>query len=891
MLELKTYQRQSLSSLQAFLRRCRTKSVAEAFAETLAEQEREAVPYQAIFGETPAVCLRIPTGGGKTLLAAHCIAAAGSTLLDSDAPVALWLTPSDTIRTQTLEALANVRHPYRQALAHYFGDRVRVCDLDTLQTVGPQEVGKSAIVVVATIQSLNVSNTAQRNVYAFFEELAPHFADIPASVQQGLEKVTAEDLENQQYLTSTDLGRVKFSIANWLHMQRPVVIVDEAHNNRTERFFQTLGRVAPSCIIELTATPVPGNNVLHHVSAQELKAEQMIKLPIVLAEHPQGWQDCVADAIRTRDQLEQAAVNEPDYVRPIVLIQAAPKGGDATVDVVRQYLIDEQKIGEVQIAVATGSQKELDGIDLFDRACQIRYVITVEALKEGWDCSFAYVLASLQSVKSAKDVEQLLGRVLRMPYARLRQNEALNKAYAHIIASTFAEAASVLADKMVTNMGFEKFEAASAVLPQGTLPLTGGQGKGPAAAIPDCTILLSQAPDTTHWPDDLKSAIAVHPNSQGVTVVVPGSTAHETVKKVQEFMSKTVPAREREKVQGQFDSFYATKRALQAPAELGESFAPVPQLCLELDGHLETVERETLTSLGDWNLATQPVQLAGFSITETVNTFEITVDGAKIKWGLADTAQLHLDDAPSHVSQADLVSWLDHRLRQPDVSQPQMQKYLLRLVEHLIHDTGKTLTALVRARFQLAQAVEAEIKRLREGATRHGFQLRLGDMAVPTPDQMQFHSFRFQPGQYPARNVYHGAFEFKKHFYPVIHDLREKTPGGAYSEEFLCAMAIDSHPKVRYWVRNIERERKLAFWLPTASDYFYPDFVAELTDGRILAVEYKGQQLATNDDSKEKEQVGRQWEASSQGRCIFLMAIKTDEQGRDVAGQIRNKLD
>jgi type III restriction enzyme len=153
MLELKTYQQLSLSTLQSFLWRCRTKDVADAFAETLVEQEREIVPYQAIFGETPAVCLRIPTGGGKTLLAAHCIAVAGSTLLDSDAPVTLWLTPSDTIRSQTLEALANVRHPYRQALAHYFGDRVRVCDLDTLQAVGPQEVGKSAIVVVATAYS------------------------------------------------------------------------------------------------------------------------------------------------------------------------------------------------------------------------------------------------------------------------------------------------------------------------------------------------------------------------------------------------------------------------------------------------------------------------------------------------------------------------------------------------------------------------------------------------------------------------------------------------------------------------------------------------------------------------------------------------------------------
>ncbi len=70
----------------------------------------------------------------------------------------------------------------------------------------------------------------------------------------------------------------------------------------------------------------------------------------------------------------------------------------------------------------------------------MKIVITVEALKEGWDCSFAYVLASLQNINSATDVEQLLGRVLRMPYAKLRQNDELNKAYAHVISSSIAQA-------------------------------------------------------------------------------------------------------------------------------------------------------------------------------------------------------------------------------------------------------------------------------------------------------------------------------------------------------------------------------------------------------------------------------------------------------------------
>jgi type III restriction enzyme len=213
-------------------------------------------------------------------------------------------------------------------------------------------------------------------------------------------------------------------------------------------------------VIEFTATPVKGINVLHHVSAQELKAEQMVKLPIVLNEHPQGWKECLHDARLTRDKLELLAQQEQDYLRPIALIQAEPVTGSATVEVVRQHLIHDELIPAEQIAVATGTQKQLDGINLFDRACPVRYVITVEALKEGWDCSFAYVLASLQEVRSAKDVEQLLGRVLRMPYARNRLQHELNRAYAHIVAQSFAEAAHNITDRMVQNMGFNRFEAA-----------------------------------------------------------------------------------------------------------------------------------------------------------------------------------------------------------------------------------------------------------------------------------------------------------------------------------------------------------------------------------------------------------------------------------------------
>ena len=106
-----------------------------------------------------------------------------------------------------------------------------------------------------------------------------------------------------------------------------------------------------------------------------------------------------------------------------------------------------------------------------------------------------------------------------------------------------------------------------------------------------------------------------------------------------------------------------------------------------------------------------------------------------------------------------------------------------------------------------------------------------------------------------------------------------------------CARALDAHSQVKYWVRNIERQPRFSFWLPTASDYFYPDFVAELADGRILAVEYKGEPYKTNDDSREKRQVGEQWEKASHGRCLFLFAVDRDDAtGQDAARQIDRKI-
>lgn len=889
MFTLKPYQASALDTLELFFRRLRVVGRDEAWKHALESAGQQQRPYDpTALGDVPTVCVRIPTGGGKTFLASQALPRIGNAF-DTDAPVALWLVPSEAIRAQTLAALETPRHPCRVALEQAFGDRFRVCSLEDLATVGRHEVGASAIVIVATIQSFNVKDKTTRNVYAFDESLDVHFQGLTPQESEPLDKVTEADLDAQPYLTKSDLGRVKASLGNFLVLTHPIIVVDEAHNNRTDQAFRTLKNLRPSCVVELTATPAKASNVVFHVGAQVLQQEEMIKLPIVLMEHPDGWKSAVRDAVLTRDRLEKLAAKETDYLRPVMLLQAQQKGGEASVEALLEYMTsdDGEKVDRKQIAVATGDQKELDGVVLSDPSCPIRYVITVEALKEGWDCPFAYVLCSLQDARSAKDVEQLLGRVLRMPYARARSVPELNKAYAHIVAESFAQVATTLVDRLVQNMGFEAYEAVAAIAAPAGEQLT-LMPTAPAAPRADAYLSLPSMPKV-EVPEPLRESLRIIPTmGGGATVAIQGRLTEEHAA----FLLEGFKGNDREMVRDSIEREQLRQATREAPGARGVPFAPLPQLCIDFEGALQPIDKRLLAHLGEFDLFDEPLSLAAFNARENGHVFEIDVEGGKVTYQVEESKQLQLNSVASHWEESDLVRWLDHECRQLDVAQPSMLNWVRKTVQHLQHQRGMPLTALIRARHQLKDAVDREIQRRRHLAIQKGFQLKLGTFQAAPPLEASFrYAFEFHPTNYPGRPpFYKGSYKFRKHYYPVIHDLHEKTPGGELSEEFLCARAIDSNPHVKHWVRNVERQERASFWLPTSTDLFYPDFVCELIDGRILVVEYKGAHLATNEDTREKAQIGAQWEKSSNGRCLFLMALPKDDQGRDVTQQFEAKI-
>ena len=922
---LKTYQSQALDSLERFLVSAdNTGSLAAAWA---AEMQRQspgddssegarvvAAPYRAdAFGETPCVCLRIPTGGGKTLLASHSISLMARVWRRAEFPLTLWLVPSTTIRDQTLKALQQPGHAYRVALEAAYGDALAVFDLDAAATIAPQDLGRKTLVLVATMQSFRVRQTQGRNVYAFSEEFDAHFAHLRAiaapAAFDALEKVTEADLaeHTQGFLTPADLGRVKHSLANLLALAGPLVIVDEAHNAKTDTTFETLRRVAPSVILELTATPVSKKtNVLYSVSARELQAESMIKLPVMLAEH-KDWTAAVRDAVLRRRHLESEATHEDRYLRPIVLFQAEDKKGQVTPEALLRHLRDEEHIDEKEIVIATGEQRGLDGIDLFDPRCAVRYVITIEALKEGWDCSFAYVLCSLQNVRSGKDVEQLIGRVLRMPYAVRRKSQALNRAYAHVVARSFSEAAAALVDRMVEGMGFDAYAAASAVMPDSGVPgLFDGADLVPLApAAPTLTLhlpvnavrALSGEPDLrVALPSDGdKGAPADSSMEATAAVSMVGEVSDATLARLLAPLDKSTHA----EVSKQVRQHNERTLAARAPALRGVAFTAIPMLCVAAadasgaaQGELQLFERETLSEIVAFDLlrADPRPDLPGLRLVEQSDLFEIYMDHARVAFRRARAeSQLALDHVPSQASEAELVSWLASALRRPGLTDAELMAWAARLVGRLLGEHSVSLTGALRARHELAQMAARRLDALEAQARRRGFeQLTLlpQPSAEPAPWVVGLSPdwrFSYQPGLYPARDTYQGRYVFAKHYYEVIHSLKSK------GEEFECAKAIDALDEVKHWVRNVERQERLSFWLPTATDYFYPDFVAELHDGRLLVIEYKGDDRVTNDDSREKSAIGHAWARACEGHSVFVM-IEHKVDGQDMTAQLLRAL-
>lgn len=388
--------------------------------------------------DLPNFYLKIPTGGGKTVLACHSIDLINRTYLKKQTGVVLWIVPTTQIYRQTLVSLKSREHPYRQVLDIASGGRTVI--LEKMDRFTPTDATENLLIMMLMLPSASRQNKETLKVFRDSGNFAEFFPpeDAIEKHEELLSKFPNLDFfgEEQEFF-----GRIaKTSLGNTLRILRPIVIVDEGHKAYSEIAQQTVRGFNPSIILELSATPPANGNILVNISGQELNREDMIKLDLHITNKASlEWEDTMRAAFDKRLFLERKAreyeATTGENIRPICLIQVERTGKDQRgakyihAEDVKEYLIKNCGISEEEIAIKSSEKDDIEGIDLLSKDCRIRYIITKHALQEGWDCAFAYILALLTNPSSKVSITQLVGRILRQPKGMKTKVTQLDESY------------------------------------------------------------------------------------------------------------------------------------------------------------------------------------------------------------------------------------------------------------------------------------------------------------------------------------------------------------------------------------------------------------------------------------------------------------------------------
>ncbi|MCY4211237.1 MAG: DEAD/DEAH box helicase family protein [Gammaproteobacteria bacterium] len=387
----------------------------------------------------PHICMKLPTGGGKTLLGAAAIER-----LRPPAGLILWITPSRAIFRQTWRAFSYRLHPYRQALERACGGRVKLLKKTDAFTLA--DVENHLCIMPLMLQA---ADRQDRNFLRIFRD-SGHY---PSFFPEPDDKPANDNLLTEHPdLETTTAGAVKHSLFNVIKTTRPIIVLDEAHNAYTKQRRLRLSEFNPRFVLELSATPELGvSNILVDVPGAALKREEMIKLPLNIHNIENAdWKYTLAKAKEKLDNLEQEACDlrgeSGRYIRPIMLIRVERVGRDQRdgrhvhAEDVREYLITQLRVPENYIRAKTAEKDEIADEDLLSPYSTVRYILTKDALREGWDCPFAYVLTLLDSTSTTRALTQMTGRVLRQPDTELTGRARLDESYIYCFDRDIGEA-------------------------------------------------------------------------------------------------------------------------------------------------------------------------------------------------------------------------------------------------------------------------------------------------------------------------------------------------------------------------------------------------------------------------------------------------------------------
>lgn len=850
-MELKKFQKQVISDLNRYCELLNsTNSVVKAYNDFWLEKGVrvgfEAVPtYNNTIANTPHVCFKVPTGGGKTFLACNSLKTIFGNLPSKKAKVVVWLVPSDAILTQTLKNLSNPEHSYRQKIETDFNGRVQVYSKQQVldgQQFNPTTVNEQLSIVVMSFDSFRIKNKEGRKVYQENGNLQQFakFITTPETLIEGIDDT---------------------SLIQVLNQLSPVVVVDESHHTTGDLSVEMLKNLNPCFILDLTATPRKNSNIISYVDAAQLKAENMVKLPVIVYNRP-SQEEVIADAIDLRNRLDELAERNTDecYIRPIVLFQAQPRNAEnkETFDKLKERLV-ENGIPAEEIAIKTAEINEIKDKDLMSPDCKIKYIITVNALKEGWDCPFAYILATLANKTSTVDVEQILGRVLRLPYTKQSTSKFLNLSYvltsSNDFHATISKVIQGLNDAGFSDKDYRIAEEKSVVEPAPKPVQQEITLKSPIADVEEFlefdSSALKEIIDERKQSDKPITAI----DDMLASAEAKSDTYEEELKNLQSEPLSDLPLEIRSKVTTyrMYDKFKDEALALEIPQFY---FQSENSLFAFLEGgYQELVSKEFLSD--GFTLKDKGVDIDFCAATESVAEIDVNKNETPKYRFMQEAESEYFKEMFKNQTPESRIKNCKYQIKQileksDFVAGSELTAYIDRVVENM---NGDELTALEKNVHGFATKIKDKINKLLDVHRRERFKHLLETGKIECLPSFKLKS-EINPGE-TFSLLSKSLYVAEQTMNPFERRVVEK---------------VSSMPNIKWWHRNIERHE---FCINGFINH-YPDFIVMTNSGFIVMIEAKGEHLTSNDDSREKAELGKIWQAQAGGKFRYYM-VSEDE--------------
>ena len=876
-MELKGYQKNVLGDLKHFLELLTEKQSIKQAYNTLWEEKGVSVgmegmqPYHTVLSGVPHVCMKVPTGGGKTFIAASSIKMIFDSMPQMHPMAVAWLVPSEAILQQTVNALQDSNHPYRMKINADFGGSIEVYTKEQLltgQNFNPISVGEHLSIFVLSYDSFRTSKKEGRKAYQENGYLA-EFAGFKT--------------DRGMLLENTD----ETALIQVIRKLNPVVIVDESHHAISNLSIEMLQNFNPAFVLELTATPKEGSNIISFVDAKQLKKEEMIKLPVIVYNR-KTQEDVFLSAIGLRQKLENEAAQLEDgkYIRPIVLFQAEPKNKDESItyEKIKKILLDIG-IPEKQIAVKTADRDDIKKQDLLSRNCEIRYIITVNALKEGWDCPFAYILATVANRNSVVDVEQILGRVLRMPYTKASKRDVLNLSYVITSSADFF----ATCEKVVNGLnvaGFRKKDYRVPEAPEETAemeaPIVAQMSfediAQPNSKVSDDTseidtnvlrgMFTNVLNDTsaTYESEELDMAAEVEENIMTMLsqAKAQNNVYWEEMNNDEEDALEGVPEEEKVKM-----------KTYEIKSEFKDEILnlKIPQFVIETEPSLFSEHETALLEKEDlykgFSLKSKDTEIDFNSVSVEIAKVDVedSADGVPKAWQLTGFDRKYLqewfDTQPSERKRRLCKDMICKKVSKINaVNDQELEEYVGRIMANMTEDQ---LTDLEQSPYPYIVAIEKKVKQLLQEYAAEQFDLWL--------EQEHIHcepTYCFPKVIAPAKTIA-----------SIPKSLYEEEGQFDNDYEKKVVWELSALSNVKWWHRNSSRKGFAINGAVTA----YPDLIVMTESGKVLLIENKGDQLE-NTESRVKAEIGSKWaaKASMLGRLYkYYMVYQSKEPGYEGA--------